>query len=139
MLRKDLIMRQFEEFGKVLSLILGFKRAGDWEAFEKEIEKALSQFTPFQIEHVENLAETDFEKEVTENKNLSFEQKKIIASLLFEKMNYHVVMKDETKLADLRSKCLHLYRHLQENFTENEFDLDVHYKLEFLKNNPNNL
>ncbi len=132
-------MRQFEEFGKVLSLILGFKHRGEWDLFEKEIEKAFTQFTSFQINHVENLAETDFEREVTENKNLSYEQKKIMASLLFEKMNYYAEIKDETKLASIRSKCLRLYLHLKENFTENEFDLDVHYKLEFLKNNLNNL
>lgn len=132
MLRKDLIMRQFEEFGKVLSQILGFKREKDWEKFEKEVQKAFNQFTSLELEHIERLNESDFEAEVLKHPSLTFEQKKIMAALLFEKMNYYLEQNQEGYLA-LKSKCMMLYSHIQDNFTENQFDMDVHYKLEFLK------
>lgn len=133
MLRKDLIMRQFEEFGKVLSLILGFKREKDWEKFEKEVQKAFHQFTSLELEHIELLNESDFETEVINHPTLSFEQKKIMAALLFEKMNYYLEH-DRDEYQTLKSKCIKLYSHIHDNFTENQFDMDVHYKLEFLKN-----
>lgn len=133
MLRKDLIMRQFEEFGKVLSLILGFKREKDWEKFEKEVQKAFNQFTSLELEQIERLNETAFETEIIHHPTLSFEQKKIMAALLFEKMNYyHETNRDE--YIALKLKCITLYSHIQTNFTQNQFDMDVHYKLEFLKN-----
>jgi hypothetical protein len=133
MLRKDLIMRQFEEFGKVLSQILSFKREKDWEEFEKEVQKAFNQFTSLELEHIELLNESDFETEVIKHPTLSFEQKKIMAALLFEKMNYYLEQnRDEYPM--LKSKCIKLYSHIRDNFTENQFDMDVHYKLEFLKN-----
>lgn len=133
MLRKDLIMRQFEEFGKVLSQILGFKREKDWEKFEKEVQKAFNQFTSLELEYIELLNEADFETEVIKHPTLSFEQKKIMAALLFEKMNYYIEQnRDEYQV--LKSKCIKLYSHIRDNFTQNQFDMDVHYKLEFLKN-----
>lgn len=133
MLRKDLIMRQFEEFGKVLSQILGFKREKDWEKFEKEVQKAFNQFTSLELEYIELLNESDFETEVIKHPTLSFEQKKIMAALLFEKMNYYLEQNRDEYQA-LKSKCIKLYSHIRDNFTQNQFDMDVHYKLEFLKN-----
>lgn len=132
MLRKDLIMRQFEEFGKVLSQILGFKRERDWEKFEKEVQKAFNQFTSLELEHIECLNESDFETEIINHPTLSFEQKKIMAALLFEKMNYYLEQNRE-EYQELKSKCIKLYSHIRDNFTQNQFDMDVHYKLEFLK------
>lgn len=126
-------MRQFEEFGKVLSQILGFKREKDWEKFEKEVQKAFNQFTSLELEYIELLNEADFETEVIKHPTLSFEQKKIMAALLFEKMNYYIEQnRDEYQV--LKSKCIKLYSHIRDNFTQNQFDMDVHYKLEFLKN-----
>lgn len=133
MLRKDLIMRQFEEFGKVLSLILGYKKQNDWEKFEMEISKAFEKFTSLDIHLIENLSEQDFKNEIISTTKLSFEQKKIIASLLFEKMNYYLEKTDPEKHKNLKLQCLSLYTHLNENLTHNEFDMDVYYKLEFLK------
>lgn len=132
MLRKDLIMRQFEEFGKVLSQILGFKRERDWEKFEKEVQKAFNQFTSLELEHIACLNESDFETEIINHPTLSFEQKKIMAALLFEKMNYYLEQNRE-EYQELKSKCIKLYSHIRDNFTQNQFDMDVHYKLEFLK------
>ncbi|MBA2612443.1 MAG: hypothetical protein H0U95_10755 [Bacteroidetes bacterium] len=133
MLRKDYILRQLEEFGKVMAVILGFKKQLDWEEFEKEIYKASLKFTSLEINHVEGLNEEAFEKEVLSNPALTLDQLKILADLLFERMNLYIVRNEEEKYEKLKAKCLSLYKFIQNSHTENEFDMNVHYKLEALK------
>lgn len=131
-LRKDYIQRQFEEFGKVLAVILGYKRESDWDKFEKEISDATKKYTALEITQIEKLDMLDFEKVALFSAGITQEQKKILATLLFEKMNFYLETGDEEKFVALKNKCVALYNHLKENFTENEFDLDVYYKLDFL-------
>lgn len=133
MLRKDLIVIQLEEFGKVMAVILGFKKQNDWDKFEKEIEAATEKFTNLEIKTIENLSNTDFEKEVLNHPTLLLDQKKILADLLFEKLNFYAQNNNEEKYKSLKTKCLALYEHIQNNHTENEFDMNVYYKLAILK------
>lgn len=133
MLRKDYILRQFEEFGKVMAVILSFKKENDWERFEKEIREAVLRFTSMEISYVENLNEENFEKEILKRPGFSSEQQKILADLLFEKLNYYLSKNETDNYLDLRHKCFRLYQYISEHFTQNEFNLDVYYKLEFLK------
>ena len=125
-------MRQFEEFGKVMALILSFKKQNDFEKFEKEIEEAAKKFSPFELQRLESLNIIAFDEEVLNHKNLLPEQFKIIGDLLFEKMKYYLEQGHEEKGNDLKEKCTLLYKKFAENLTHNEFNLDVHYKLEFL-------
>jgi hypothetical protein len=132
MLKKDYILRLYDEFGKVMAVILSLKKDGDWERFEKEIRNALFRFTSLEINDVQELNAENFSKTVL-NGNISSERQKILADLLFEKLNYYVAIDDRGNYLNLKNKCSMLYSHLLENATQNEFDLDVHYKLEFLK------
>lgn len=133
MLRKDILVRQLEEFGKVMAIILGAKKQKDWEKFENEIQNAVAKFTSMDLDTIENLNEIDFEKEILNSPTLLLDQKKIVADLLFEKLNFYAKKNDDQKYFELKTKCLTLYEHIQENKTENEFDMNVHYKLEILK------
>ncbi len=133
MLRKDYILRQLEEFGKVMAVILGFKKQLNWEEFEKEIHNAALKFTSLEIDKVERLSAEDFEKDVFNNPALTLDQLKILADLLFEKLSLHAQNNDEEKYNALKIKCLNLYQFIKNNHTENEFDMNVHYKLEILK------
>lgn len=133
MLRKDLLVRQLEEFGKVMAVVLGFKKQNDWDKFEKEIQEATLKFTGLEIKNVENLTETTFEKEVLNYPTLLLDQKKILADLLFEKLNFYAQNNNEEKYQSLKTKCLALYENIQNNHTENEFDMNVYYKLAILK------
>ncbi len=133
MLRKDYIMRQFEEFGKVMAVIFGLKKQNDWEKFEKEIAEASKKFTDIEICHAETLLLPDFEKEVLTSPALLPAQQKMLADLLFEKMNYYFEKGETGKAKDLKNKCLLLYQKFLDDLTQNEFNLDVHYKLEYLK------
>jgi hypothetical protein len=133
MLRKDLLVRQLEEFGKVMATILGFKKQNDWDKFEKEIQEATIKFTGLEIKNVENLTLTNFEKEVLNHPTLLLDQKKILADLLFEKLNFYAQNINEEEYQSLKTKCLAIYEHIQNNHTENEFDMNVFYKLAILK------
>lgn len=134
MLRKDLLMRQFEEFGKVIAVLLGFKMQNDWNNFEKIIEDAARKFTPFEISAIESLSLEDFNKDVILHPSLLPEHYKILADLLFEKMKSFLernIKQEEANL--LKVKCILLYKKFSDNFTHNEFNMDVHYKLDFLQ------
>jgi hypothetical protein len=133
MLRKDFIIRQIEEFGKVLALIIGFKKQNEWTKFEEEIKNAIQKFTSLEMNEIENLNVDFFVSEIINREGLSLDQKKIIANLMYEKLYFYLFKNENENYSQLKAKCLLLYLHLNENCTTNEFDLDVHYKLSMLQ------
>ena len=52
---------------------------------------------------------------------------------MYEKLYFYLFKNETENYSQLKAKCLLLYLHLNENFTTNEFDLDVHYKLSMLQ------
>ena len=133
MLRKDFIIRQIEEFGKVLALIIGYKKQNEWTKFEEEIKNAIQKFSSLELNEIENLNIDFFVSEIVNREGLSLDQKKIIANLMYEKLYFYLFKNETENYSQLKAKCLLLYLHLNENFTTNEFDLDVHYKLSMLQ------
>ena len=133
MLRKDFIIRQIEEFGKVLALIIGYKKQNEWTKFEEEIKNAIQKFSSLEMNEIENLNIDFFVSEIVNREGLSLDQKKIIANLMYEKLYFYLFKNETENYSQLKAKCLLLYLHLNENFTTNEFDLDVHYKLSMLQ------
>ncbi|MBL7920615.1 MAG: hypothetical protein JNJ40_09900 [Bacteroidia bacterium] len=133
MLKKDFLVRQMEEFGKVMAVILGFKRQQDWDKFEKEIADAALKFTSFEINVIEKMSDVEFEKEILNHPTLTQDQLKIMAELLFEKLNMFAQHNYDANYSRLKVKCIALYSHIQNNLTQNEFDLNAYYKLQILK------
>lgn len=133
MLRKDFIIRQIEEFGKVLALIIGYKKQNEWTKFEQEIKNAIQKFSSLEMNEIENLNIDFFVSEIVNRERLSLDQKKIIANLMYEKLYFYLFKNENENYSQLKAKCLLLYLHLNENCTTNEFDLDVHYKLSMLQ------
>jgi hypothetical protein len=133
MQKKDYIVRQLEELGKVMAVIYGSKQNAEWEKFEKEIAEAVMRFTSLEINHVESLDESAFSKNILKSPSLSSEQQKILADLLYEKLNYYLTKNETEKYLQLKDKCIRLYELINSDKTQNEFNLDSHYKLEFLK------
>ncbi len=133
MLRKDFIIRQIEEFGKVLALIIGYKKQNEWTKFEEEIKNAIQKFTSLEMNEIENLNIDFFVSEIVNREGLSLDQKKIIANLMYEKLYFYLFKNENENYSQLKAKCLLLYLHLNENCTTNEFDLDIHYKLSMLQ------
>lgn len=133
MLKKDFLVRQLEEFGKVMAVILGFKKQQDWDSFEKEMRAATLKFTTLELDAVEKLSEQEFDSQILKHPTLIQDQLKILADLLFERMNFYAFKNDEDNYKSLRSKCISLYTHIQNNFSDNEFDMNIYYKLEILR------
>ncbi|MBS4065720.1 MAG: hypothetical protein KGZ74_14265 [Chitinophagaceae bacterium] len=131
--KKDYIQRQFEEFGKVLSVLLTFKKNRDWEAFEKKAQEAANSFTHLDLEKTENLSEEEFDVQLIKTPALTYDQKKILANLLFEKMNSYDERGYPEKYDATKAKCRVIYSALKNDLTQHEYDLDVHYKLELLR------
>lgn len=133
MLRKDYIQRQLEEFGKVLAVILGAKTNRDWDAFERELHAAVKKYSGMELAEIESLSDESFAHRWLRGEGVDQETKKILARLLFEKMEHCLGLGDLQRAAALRNRCLLLYTHIQENFSQNEFDMDVHFKLAALQ------
>ena len=131
MLRKDYIVRQFEEFGKVMALIFGLKKQNDFLNFEKELNAATLKFTALDINYIEDLSVTDFETQIINTTTLTSLQQHMLADLLFEKLNYDLQI-NSANVINLKQKCTQLYTLINNTKTQNEFNLDVHYKLSFL-------
>lgn len=132
MLKKDYLVRQLEEFGKVMAVILGYKKANDKEKFDQEIAESLKKFTNLEIDHLMAMTIPEFEKEVVQHPTLSTDQYKILAELLFEKLDSSKIWSPAIDPLLLKEKCLLLYQKIYTNLSENEFDLNVHYKLQLL-------
>lgn len=133
MFKKDFILRQFEDFGKVLAKILGLKVEKDWLRFEQEIAQAVNTFTGYELNTIEKMGSAEFSETVVECGKLTAEQVKILARLMFERLEEFIHRNDNELINLQSSKCRMLYEKALENLTQNEFDLDIHYKLEFLK------
>jgi hypothetical protein len=134
MLRKDYIVRQFEELGKVLAVLAGLKLNKDWHKFEEEISKAVMRYTTVELKIVEESQVQEFEKDIVQSNALNIEQKKMLARLLFEKLS--VLLENDSrsdKTEQLKIKCERLYTFISQQLTQSEFDLDAYYKLQFLR------
>ena len=133
MIKKDYLMRKFEDFGKALALLFQMKRDQEWEKFDKEISEIAKKFTSLELKNVELLDEMDFANDILQREGFEQEHKMMLAALLFERMTYYLETDEQNNYLNLKNKCLKLYEHIRDNFTENEFNLDVYYKIEFLK------
>ncbi len=131
MLRKDLIIRQFEEFGKVLAALLSLRTKADYTEFEKELEKAAKVFLEQDFETFLNCDEAHFLHAASE---LAPEKKKMLARLLFEKMQVAEQVGNNEEAMHLAIKSKIAYELYQTDQTQAEYDLDAHYKLQELKN-----
>lgn len=131
MYRKDYLQRQFEEFGKVLAVILGYKGKGDWDKFEQSLNEAAEKLTDLHLPSVEAAGMEETMTMLSDNRYTA-SQLKILGTLLFEKLNYYSVTGQEKEFGLCGQKALLIYRHLQQNQTGAEFDLDILYKLNAL-------
>jgi hypothetical protein len=132
MFRKDYIMRQFEEFGKALAVLMGLRRGHDWERFEKEIESATTKFSGKDLGELETLSTQEFEALVLNHDKMTEEQIKMLGDLMFEKMLYYKETGNE-KFEALKKKCLFIFDYYLSNLTQNQLDLGARYKLDLLK------
>ena len=133
MLRKDYLVKRIEEFGKALALLMSKKQEKDYEAYERGMTEAAKQFTGLDLVATSRLSNEEFNTQIVYSDGLEFEQKKILGRLLFERMQFCAEMKEDEQFAELKEKNLMLYAYLLENLDSSNYDLEVHYKLQCLK------
>ena len=129
MIRKDYLVKQFEDFGKVIASILTFRKAKEAELMEEEIRAAVQKYTTLEIEHVEGL---DADELGALMLRLEDQQLKMLADLLFEKMHFYLMKEDDENYLLLKFKCMQMYDLLKAR-SVNAFDMDVYYKLQYLQ------
>lgn len=132
MLKRDYLVKQFEEFGKVMAIILGLKRDGLFPELENQINEATKKYTSTEIKFVEELANDSLLEELLQEKKLNDDQLKMLGDLLFEKAEYYI----KSNFADVFSincykKAFLIYSFLKVHATIN-YPLDMHYKIDLL-------
>ena len=135
MYRRDYLVRQFEEFGKVLAMILGLKKDENFPELLDQIEEASEKFTSTEINYAEILDDDKLLDTLLVTKKLNDEQLKMLADLLYEKAEYHLkAQRTQTFEADATNcykKAYIIYLFLKERATL-PYSLDMHYKVEIL-------
>lgn len=132
MLRRDYFIKQVEEFGKVLALIMSLKRDGRFPDMLDELVRASQKYTALEIELVEKQPDEALVETLTDVNRLNDDQMKFMADLLFEKAEYYLGTQGEgVASTNCYRKALAIYRFLKEHATLN-YSLDMHYKLELL-------
>jgi hypothetical protein len=133
--KRDYLVKQFEEFGKVMAILLGLKREGNYPEFIDLINQSVKKYTSTEIDFVESINNELLITTLTLEKKLNDEQLKILADLLFEKADYYsnILQNSTTEIQAINCyKKSHLiYLFLSQHATLS-YSLDMHYKLEIL-------
>jgi hypothetical protein len=129
--KRDYLVKQFEEFGKVMAVIFGLKKDGHYPEFLKLLNETVQKFTPLELEYVETLDNENIISLLTVDKKLNDDQLKILADLLYEKADYYLTQSNEIDATNCYKKSHGIYLFLKNNATLT-YSLDMHYKLEVL-------
>lgn len=133
MLRKDYIMRQYEQFGIFLGIVFGLKKDNKWPELEELITTSAFKYTKIEIEEAEKLENNDLIEILTQKYSLKEPNLKMLADLLYEKgIGYSELIKEEEARNNFE-KALIIYNYIQANSLEIDFSLDMHFKLNSLK------
>ncbi|MBP7808400.1 MAG: hypothetical protein KA163_03845 [Bacteroidia bacterium] len=133
MFRKDYIMRQYEEFGKFLAIVLGYKADSKFIEMEELINTSAFKYTNIEVEIAEKLPNKDFIQLLTENYELKEANLKMLGDLLYEKgIGYSKQLK-EKEAENAFQKTLLIFEFIKENSLESDFSLDMHFKMNSLK------
>ena len=132
MYKRDYFIKQIEEFSKVLGVILGLKKDGNFSDLNELIHTTSLKYTSTEIEYAEILDNERLIETLTEDKKLNDDQLKMLADLLFEKAEYY--LKNNSPINEANNcykKSYLIYSFLKTHSTQN-YSLDMHYKLEIL-------
>jgi hypothetical protein len=134
MLRKDYLVRQFEDFGKFMAIILGFRQQGKWIEHEEKVKETLKQFTALELLAIEDLSNDVFFEQLQQKVKLSDDQLRITADLLYEKAHYYLENNEWINAHNVLHKAEILFKYIIDVTQGNSFDLDVNFKLRNIKN-----
>ena len=69
MYRRDYLVKQFEEFSKVIAVLLGLNREGKFSELSELINESVKKYTATEIEYIESLESEQLIKTLTVEKN----------------------------------------------------------------------
>ncbi len=133
MLRKDFLVRQFEEFGKFLGIVFGLKNNQKWAELEELINSNSEKFTSLKIAAVEKIANEDLIENLTSTHKLNEAQLQMLADLLYEKGIAYLKQFKEEEANLLLGKALLIYSYVKENALDSDFSLDRHFKMQTIE------
>lgn len=131
---RDLLLRQFEEFGKFLAAIVGFKLQKDYVEVSKIINEGTLKYIGISLEVIEQLEIKNLIITLRQEKKLTDEQLKMLADLLYEKgiNELNAFLNQGISAQSYFMKAQVLYNFVNQNATL-PYSLDTHYKLETIK------
>lgn len=129
--KRDYLVKQFEEFGKVMAVLLRLKRDGSYSDFLSLLNKSAKKYTQTEISFVESINDDELIESLTTDKKLNDEQLKMVADLLYEKAEYYISQSKEIEATNCYKKVYSIYVFLKNNATLT-YSLDMHYKMEVL-------
>ena len=132
MLRRDYLVKKFEEFGKVLAVMLGLKRDGKWTELDEALQTAAVKYIGADLPSIESLGDDLLIQTLTSARKFTDEQLKMSADLLYEKAAHYAELGNEAGTRNCFTKARIMYEFIQTSATL-PYSLDTHYKLEFLK------
>jgi hypothetical protein len=131
--KRDYLVKQFEEFAKVLAVLLGLKRDEDFHGMNELINSTALKYAEIEIVYAEELDNENLINTLVHEKKLTDEQLKMLGDLLYEKGDYYskINMDKEQESSNCFHKANMIYQFLLHHATLN-YSLDMHYKLEVL-------
>lgn len=133
MFRKDYIVRQAEEFGKFLAILMGLRKSGSWEEFHRQMNESAKKFTFLEIEAAENMDLDNFLETLINKHQLKEQNLKMLADLLYEKGMSYLAASNEEEGNNAFGRSLLIYTYISENALESDFSLDMHFRIASLK------
>lgn len=125
-------MKQFEEFGRVMAVLLGLKRDGRHTEFEELIRNTTLKYTGAEIDYIASVENDQLIEILTGQRKLNDEQLKMAGDLLYEQAEAHLHAGRSAEARTCYQKSLLIYEFLQSHSTL-PYSLDVHYKVKLLR------
>jgi hypothetical protein len=122
-----------EEFGKFIGILLGLKSEGKWAELEQVINTSSKKYTNIEIELAEQLENENLVENLINNHQLNESNLKMLADLLYEKGIGYGKLFRETESGNSFFKALVIYEHVKNNSNDSDFSLDMHFKMEALR------
>jgi len=129
MLRKDNIMRMYEEFGKFLGTLFGLRKMGNWPELEELIKTSAQKYSLVEVDFAESLETKGLPEYLMKNHSLNSENLKMLGDLLYEKGLMYLATDRAEAAKNAFQKVFVLYTYVQQNALESDFSLDMHTKL----------
>jgi len=129
--QRDYLLQQIEKLGEVLSVLMGFKRAGQPDDGLKYTEYIWDKMLDEPFNVILETPEEKFTSMLATQQKLSLEELKIAAELLYHEGELHVQKGSQTKAKIAFFRALRLYEYLLKNDTL--YDMGISSKIDYLK------